>query len=54
MKKATFIFVAVVLALGTWWVLAGLGAAPSYRCGSAKGPGGSVDVCYWATQERVF
>jgi hypothetical protein len=54
MKKATFIFVAIVLVLGAWWALASVHLAPSLRCGWAKGSGAAIDVCYWDTQERVF
>ncbi len=52
--KATFIILAVILAIGTWWVLATLNLAPSYRCGTSIGPAGPLEICYWGRQERVF
>jgi hypothetical protein len=52
--KATFIVLAVLLAVGTYWVLASLNLAPSYRCGTSIGPAGPSEVCYWDTRERVY
>jgi hypothetical protein len=54
MVKVAFIVLAVLSALGAYWALASVGAAPSYRCGSAMGPEGVVEVCYWDKEERVF
>ena len=54
MGKITFTVLAVILALGAWWALAATGVTPSRRCGTSLGPNGPSDVCYWATEERVF
>lgn len=54
MVKAAFILLAILSALGAYWALASVGAEPSYRCGSAMGPNGVFEVCYWDNEERIF
>jgi hypothetical protein len=54
MKKIAIVAILVALALGAYWALARAGVAPSYRCGLAPDPEGTVRVCYWDTRDRLF
>ncbi len=44
MKKNLIIITVLIL---IYYLLYTMGLVPGYYCGSAKGPDGIIDICYW-------